>query len=741
MFTSDGRISREPPNFVGGRDGQALRFAGGRSVDIPLDVFLGAFPKVTFTAWVYVEEEFSNGAAHFASNNSFLRLYYFAGQLWMGTHRSNGIRFTSSDAVPREEWVFVAGVWDAADATATLYLNGESKSADFNPDNDLSPDRSVWLGAQYAGKSSIRNVRMDDVRIYDKALSLDQLDALYGSADQQAQNIEIAERDANANERETEDGLEGPLKRTEPDDEAVLGDNPLSGADPATRDIIAPDDLPNDELEEDVETARNARPSPSSRPFQPDMDANSALERAKGETPEDEPALGSCNRDADIVSGDLGNQCRWIVQGQLAVAPELDSLSRKYGAQAPLEGVEVIVSGRRKVAGVWVNYAPWDSVRTDANGCYRIAVTKSCAPRQLKVRTRFKDDDLEVRHENAMNEFTKVKPYVLAEHEDRTSGMWEMGLQLFEDGATGDLGNFEAYRHAQIWRVYRDAIDWMKAQGAQYAFKTKVKIQYPHNGRVGDASESSYANPTNKVIYIVRNSVRDQFDWGIDFDAATLLHELGHIWAYNYSQGEICLTETLLLNGGDTHGLVDDHCTAFYEGFAEYFAEKLGYILGYHDLEFTQRPFSNTYLMTGGYWGDPLNSLDEYQRADVGWQSYFHTLTLENIRQQDFWPDDSIITDADRSTWRVQTRNALTSLSDTCPRALQYFNFKDVLRAFSPGGGEKKFLSREQTTVPAFNSRLMRIYDEFEYENRVEIEELTNPSNPKETFEVIPCPQ
>ncbi len=252
MFTSDGRISRQVPNFVDGTAGQALRFAGGRSVDIPLDVFLGAFPKVTFTAWIYAEPDFGNGAGHIVSNNSYLSLYYYAGQLWMTTDRAHTIRFTSLETVQPEEWVFVAGVWNATDGTATLFVNGESKSATFNPANDLSPDRSVWLGAQHANKSTIRDMRMDDVRIYDTALTIDQLSKLYSGVTQTAQNIE--------DDVQPSEGLEGPLERTEPVDEAVLGDNPLSDANPATRDIIAPDNLPNDELEEDVERARNARP-------------------------------------------------------------------------------------------------------------------------------------------------------------------------------------------------------------------------------------------------------------------------------------------------------------------------------------------------------------------------------------------------------------------------------------------------------------------------------------------------
>lgn len=727
MFTNDGRISRESANFVSGHDGQAIRFAGGRSVDIPLDVFPGAFPKITFTAWIYVEPEFKNGAGDIVSNNSFLRMHYYSGQLWMSTERSGRLHFTSTDAVPTGEWAFVAGVWDAANATATLFLNGQTKTGAFESENDLSADRSVWLGAQYANKQTVHDLRMDDVRIYDKALTIEQLNELYSGSTSQAQAI----RDS---ENEPSGGLEGPLEKKTSQEPAILGDNPLSGNDPETRDIEASDDLPGTELEKTVETARNARPS---RQVRPDITGDSELDRAKEETPEEEPELSSCGREADIVRDDLGNQCRWIIQGQLAVSPELDSIERKYGSQVPLEGVEVIVSSRRKMALVWGSYAPWGKVRTDENGCFRVAVTKSCAPRQLKVRTRFQDENLEIRHENAMNEVTKVRPYVLTEHEDRESGMWDMGLQVFEDGGAGDLGNFEAYRHAQIWRVYHDAIDWMKAQGAQYEFKTQVKIQYPHNGRVSDDREASYANPTNKVIYIVRNSVSDQFPTGLNFDAGTLLHELGHIWAYNHSTGEICLTETLLLKGGETHGLVDDHCTAFYEGFAEYFAEKMGYILGYQDLDYTQLPFSNTYLQTGGYWGDPIDSLDTYQRSDVGWQSYFHTLSLPDIRKKDFWPDASVI-GGDRATRRVQEKR---SFLDTCAIAKQYFDFKGVLRAFSPGGGEKKNLSREQTTVPEFNSRLMRIFNDFEYENRVEIEELSNPSNPRETYEVIPCPQ
>jgi len=253
MFTSDGRISRQAPNFVQGTDGQALRFAGGRSVDIPLDVFPGAFPKVTFTAWIYAEPDFANGAGHIASNNSYLSLYYYAGQLWMTTDRSNGLRFASTETVRPEEWVFVAGVWDASDGTATLFVNGESKSATFNPANDLSPDRSVWLGAQHANKSSIRDMRMDDVRIYDTALTPDQLNALYTGATSQAQAI----RDSEGQSRE---GLEGPLEK-EGAPKGVLGDNPLSGTDAETRDLEAPEDLRGDELKETVEEARNATPT------------------------------------------------------------------------------------------------------------------------------------------------------------------------------------------------------------------------------------------------------------------------------------------------------------------------------------------------------------------------------------------------------------------------------------------------------------------------------------------------
>lgn len=251
MFTGDGSISREPPNFVSGHDGQALRFAGGRSVDIPLDVFPGAFPKVTFTAWVYVEPEFTNDAGDIVSNNSFLRMHYHSGQLWMSTERSGRLHFTSTDAVPTGEWAFVAGVWDATNATATLFLNGRTKTGAFESENDLSADRSVWLGAEFANKQTVHDLRMDDVRIYDKALTIEQLNTLYAGVTQTTQNAK--------NDEQPSEGLEGPLERTESNDGAVLGENPLSGVDPATRDIFAPDDLPNDELEEDVETARNAR--------------------------------------------------------------------------------------------------------------------------------------------------------------------------------------------------------------------------------------------------------------------------------------------------------------------------------------------------------------------------------------------------------------------------------------------------------------------------------------------------
>ncbi|HFE45332.1 MAG TPA: hypothetical protein ENJ18_07525, partial [Nannocystis exedens] len=174
--------------------------------------------------------------------------------------------------------------------------------------------------------------------------------------------------------------------------------------------------------------------------------------------------------------------------------------------------------------------------------------TKNCDGRRFKVEVKFADSSLEARHERATSSPTKVKWYTIVDESsgEHAAGTTNLGTKTFRSGGAFDLNDDEAWSHAEIWFLYKKALAVAASYGADYAFSGQVKVKYPHNSAVvSDSREASYANPTTKVIYIFRSKggTNDHFD------VNSLLHELGHRWAYDHTSGEACLTEGLLIGG------------------------------------------------------------------------------------------------------------------------------------------------------------------------------------------------
>lgn len=420
--------------------------------------------------------------------------------------------------------------------------------------------------------------------------------------------------------------------------------------------------------------------------------------------------------------------CQWDFFGTLALTPELQGLKNKYGDEVKLEGVTVRIAGRKKVAGIWGNYLPWGDVKTDANGYFRLKIKKACGERKFRVRIRFQESNLEVRHKRATSSTTKVKWHDIYTDVTRSKIRWNFGTLKFQQGKKGPLGEFEPRRHGQIWTVYRDAMKWLNAQGKHHRFKGKVKVKYPHNGITGDAAEASYVNPTTKVIYIVKNSKKDQFD------TKTLLHELGHKWAYDHSNGEFCLTTELLLTG-NTHGTVDSSCVAFHEGFAEYFADEMLRVLQYRGPRI--RPNSRSYMKSGGYWGVPVTNLDRMQRTDEGWRTFFHILDQRAVDIFTFNAGyDPRTTSSRKKTRPIQIAKPKRA---TCRLTPELLKFSEILRVFSNPAGSSGHMSKSETTIPRFLSRARRVFPRISNEQIRTYRALADPSSSVEPWERMKC--
>ncbi len=398
------------------------------------------------------------------------------------------------------------------------------------------------------------------------------------------------------------------------------------------------------------------------------------------------PVAAACWLAPDVASA---ANCDWTVTGSVSVDHEKSSFRDLLGSNSKLEGINVKVSARTKVGPVWGTWNSWNKVRTNRQGEFTVRNSKNCAKRQFKVQVEFKDSGLELRHETATSSTNKVKWYQIWEAggSGRNAGTISVGERVFRGSGSHDLDNREARSHASIWVVAQDIQDHVAAMGSEFAFTTDLRIKYPHNSAIApDSAEASYANPTTKVVYIHKSSGKDHLS------PQTVAHELGHIWAYNHSSGEICLTETLLVNG-NTHGLVGDHCVAFHEGFAEYFSDEVLRALygGTKELPKSRRWLAST---------RNLGTRSLVQRHDDGWWSALHLLTTKNIHKYE------VGTSSSGPSGDISLTGS-ASLGCASPKV----GLKKILRAFnaSSSSGFSSQLSRSETTLSAFFARVAAI--------------------------------
>ncbi|MFO7567941.1 MAG: hypothetical protein R6X02_35195 [Enhygromyxa sp.] len=408
-------------------------------------------------------------------------------------------------------------------------------------------------------------------------------------------------------------------------------------------------------------------------------------------------------------------KCNWTVKGKLDVDHQLAELKQAYGTSA-LENVQIKVSAKHKVLGAWGTWNSWPIVRTKADGSWSVTQKKNCAKRRFKVEVKFQDDVVEVRHRTATSSTTKVKWYTILDETSgsHSSGTFNLGTKTFKAGGARDLKDDEARAHADIWVLYKLAAAKAASFGSAYKFTTKIKVKYPHNSAVApDSSEASYANPTTKVIYIFRSNDGTQDH----FKVSTLLHELGHIWAYNHTSGEICLTETLVTTF-NTHGTVNDPCVAFHEGWAEYFADEMKRALfgGTKTL-----PYARPMLVAKG-----LDTKSKVQHNDDGWWSVFHTLSTPDLHKYEFGTASSSTPNN-----RI-TATAAPQVNCSSPN----ISFKQMMSVFNAGNGYDK-LSRSDTTIAKFFDRAAARLSNLSSSQSNSVEKLVNPAStvqPRDEF-------
>jgi hypothetical protein len=178
------------PVTVPGKFGEALRFDGKATIAMPFSLDAVAYPDVTVTAWVKVDADSRGDRTVFsAGNGNVPKLSLHGDRAHFVAARGSAMFGTG---MPRDEWVFVAGVIELDAARLAVYQGdgrqvreGISTANLYPPSSYRHPDdptlpgtRYVFVGSHGFNQWRAQAMAIDDVRVYAGALSPEQLAAL-----------------------------------------------------------------------------------------------------------------------------------------------------------------------------------------------------------------------------------------------------------------------------------------------------------------------------------------------------------------------------------------------------------------------------------------------------------------------------------------------------------------------------------------------------------------------------------
>ena len=173
MIGADGAVAK--PKFVEGKRGQALQLDGTSAMRSFIDLHFDTCPQVTVTAWIQVTGTVRKGTQYLVStgggsgpgiriSSTSLILNGTAN----GIHKRDAIRSNAG-------WMFVAGVYDYATGTYTLYSRNRGVDKELGG-NVKAPEDAMWVGAFNDGLAGPAvGILIDDLHIFGTALGKDEI--------------------------------------------------------------------------------------------------------------------------------------------------------------------------------------------------------------------------------------------------------------------------------------------------------------------------------------------------------------------------------------------------------------------------------------------------------------------------------------------------------------------------------------------------------------------------------------
>jgi hypothetical protein len=176
-----------PPIFSDGKFDRGLYFDGGGAVKLDYRI-LNGLTQVTFTAWIKTNKSGSfaiiSGADSYEDNEYLL---YFSDPDTVYTYIEGRYRWVNLPSpINDDKWHFIAWVWDGS--RSKVYIDGNLVLNRAQPGGalDIDPD-GLWLGQEQDSVGDRWDEEqafvgyMDEVKIYARALSEEEILALYNA--------------------------------------------------------------------------------------------------------------------------------------------------------------------------------------------------------------------------------------------------------------------------------------------------------------------------------------------------------------------------------------------------------------------------------------------------------------------------------------------------------------------------------------------------------------------------------
>jgi hypothetical protein len=183
--SNDGTLHGDP-NWIAGQIDDALQFDGQDDyVDCGDIDEIDGTTNLTITAWINtnsisVDKLISRKGQDKPPYYFWVRSDY---TISFGIFRStNTYMATTTETISPNQWFFVAGTYDGE--TIRTYINGIEKATNTDPSGAInSNSATVTIGYPYPGTwpNSWFDGAIDDVRIYDRALSAEEVTAIYAA--------------------------------------------------------------------------------------------------------------------------------------------------------------------------------------------------------------------------------------------------------------------------------------------------------------------------------------------------------------------------------------------------------------------------------------------------------------------------------------------------------------------------------------------------------------------------------